>query len=189
MKSTDSIVNTLETRVRARVSAQRMVHIQRVAELAEAIGQANGLDGKQCYLAGLLHDVARDLDNEELFRLAPVQDDLEQAHPIMLHGRAGRALAESWGVHDPEVLDAIVGHVTGARPENSVAMAVFVADSAEPHRGVNDEVRQLALSGHLLEAYARTLKGKIDYLNDKGDPVHPRTLAAYAALRKHHADR
>lgn len=181
MSGTDTTVS-LSEKVRALVGPERWAHIQRVAELARAIAERNGLDGEKAYLAGLLHDAARDLPEAELLRLAPPENPVEEAHPLALHGRAARRLAEAWGVGDGEVLEAIEGHVFGVSPENGIGMALYVADVSEPGRGVNGEIRALALGGDLLEAYRRAVRNKVEYLKAKGVPIHPKTLEVYERL-------
>jgi predicted HD superfamily hydrolase involved in NAD metabolism len=173
---------SLSEKVRALVRPERWAHIQRVAELARSIAEQNGLDGEKAYLAGLLHDAARDLPEAELLRLAPPENPVEEAHPLALHGRAARRLAEAWGVEDGAVLEAIEGHVFGVDPENGIGMALYVADVSEPGRGVNGEIRALALEGNLLEAYRRAVRNKVEYLKAKGVPVHPKTLEVYQRL-------
>lgn len=172
----------LKERVKALVRPERWAHIQRVAALAREIAEKNGLDGERAYLAGILHDAARDLPLEELARLAPPENEVEEAHPLALHGRAARVLAEAWGVEDKEVLEAVEGHVYGVDPRNGLGMALYIADISEPGRGVNGEIRDLALSGNLLEAYRQAVRNKVEYLKGKGIPVHPRTLAVYQGL-------
>ena len=119
---------------------------------------------------------------EELRRLAPPENEVEEAHPLALHGRAARALAASWGVRDEEVLEAIEGHVYGVDPENGIGMALYVADVSEPGRGVNEEIRELALAGRLKEAYRLAVRNKVHYLKAKKIPIHPRTLEVYHSL-------
>jgi len=177
--------NTVSTRaiadkVRQQVSRKRWEHILRVAELAGEIAKANGLDPQKAYLAGLLHDVARELPEEELVRLCPPQNEVERSHPRSLHGCAGRKIADGWGVDDPEILDAVEGHVWGVSRGNLLGMAVYVADSSEPGRRVNERIRELALAGRLREAYAQAVAKKVEYLRAKGIPIHPRTLKSYA---------
>lgn len=171
-------------RVRAKLSAARFAHVMRVAELAETIARANRFDPgdlRATILAAVLHDVAREEDVETLFRLAPPENDMERRHPLSVHGRAGRAVAASWGVTDERVLDAIEGHVFGVRPGDRVGMAVYVADVSEPGRGVNDDVRELAM-GHLERAYRRAVQTKVGYLRSRGKDVHPRTLQVHEEL-------
>lgn len=181
MKNT-AFTDSLAEKVRSRVRPERFAHILRVAALAKEIAERNGLDGERAYLAGLLHDAARDLPEEELLALAPPENEVERAHPLSLHGRAARRLAEAWGVGDQEVLEAIEGHVYGVDPRNGIGVALYIADISEPGRGVNGEIRDLALSGKLWEAYRLAVENKVNYLRHKGVPIHPRTLEVYHSL-------
>jgi predicted HD superfamily hydrolase involved in NAD metabolism len=168
-------------RVRPLVKAERFEHIQRVADLAREIALANGLDAKKAYLAGILHDVARDMSNEELLRLAPPESEQDVKHPLSLHGRAARTVLERWGVTDPDILDAVEEHTTGPRDGKPLSVCVYVADVSEPGRGVNDHIRELAFT-NLERAYTEALFCKVRYLQFKGKSVHPRTMAAYERL-------
>jgi predicted HD superfamily hydrolase involved in NAD metabolism len=171
-------------RVRQLVSPRRFEHILRVATLADTIGRANGFtrgETRATALASTLHDAARDLAPEELFRLAPPECELERNHPVAVHGRAGRVLATQWGVSDERVLEAIEGHVFGVPVDNRVGMAVYVADVSEPGRGVNEEIRELAMKS-LFRAYQRAVDSKVKYLSAQGKTVHPRTLEVYEAI-------
>lgn len=171
-------------RVRTMVTLRRFDHIVRVAILAETIARANDFDRgelRSTSLAAMLHDVARDLSPERMFELAPPETDLERQHPLSVHGRAGRRIAECWGVTDERVLDAISGHVFGVSPNNRVGMAVYVADVSEPGRGVNDDIRKLAMT-NLFRAYQRAVDSKVCYLRSKGKAVHPQTLRVYEEI-------
>jgi predicted HD superfamily hydrolase involved in NAD metabolism len=173
-------------RVKALVTPARFEHIVRVAILAETIARANTFSPSNLRvtcLAAVLHDAARDLSAAELLALAPPENELEAQQPLSLHGRAGRRLAESWGVSDARVLDAVEGHVFGVTPGNFIGMAVYVADVSEPARGVNADIRELAMR-HLFRAYQRAVDAKVCYLRSKGKPVHPATLAVYRELRE-----
>ena len=170
--------------VRAGVSDERFAHIERVVELAVRIGEANGFspaDLARVELAALLHDAARDLDDATLVRLAPPQNQVEVDHPLSVHGRAGRRMAEGWGVTDESVLEAIEGHVFGVPLGNPVGTAVYVADVCEPGRGVNASLRELALTD-LDAAYRQAVGVKVEYLRSCGKEVHPATLKAYESL-------
>lgn len=170
-----------EERVRLMVKPRRYEHVLRVAELAAQIARANGLDDMRAYAAGVLHDIARDLPDHELLRLAPPECDIDAAHPLALHGRAARTLLERWGYQDQVVLDAVEDHTTGPRGGNPVSSCVYIADVSEPGRGVNADIRELALTD-LTAALERAIVSKVTYLQGRGIQVHPRTLKAYHAL-------
>lgn len=170
-----------EDRVRLMVRPKRYQHVLRVAELACQIACANGLDESRAYAAGILHDIARDLPDAELLRLAPPEHPIDAAHPLALHGRAARTLLERWGYRDLVVLEAVEDHTTGPRGGNPVSACVYVADVSEPGRGVNEDIRELALRD-LDAALHRAIASKVTYLQGRGIQVHPRTLQAYYAL-------
>lgn len=170
-------------RVRPLVKQERFAHIERVACLARDIALANGLDADKAYLAGILHDVARDMGDAELLRLAPPESEVDVQHPLSLHGRAARTILECWGVTDSDILDAVEEHTTGPRDGKPLSICVYVADVSEPGRGVNDHIRELAFSD-LERAYREALCCKVQYLQRKGKTVHPRTMAAYENLRQ-----
>ncbi len=189
-----------EARVRLMVRPRRFEHVQRVAVLARQIAVANHLDDGQierAYAAGILHDIARDLPDAELLRLAPQQlrdlpdaellrlappeCEIDALHPLALHGRAARTLLEHWGYRDEVVLEAVEDHTTGPRGGNPVSACVYIADVSEPGRGVNDDIRELAMHD-LGAALNRAIVSKVTYLQGRGITVHPRTLTAYRAL-------
>lgn len=170
-----------EDRVRLMVRPRRFEHVLRVAELARHIALSNGADPERAYAAGILHDIARDLPDAELLRLAPPECDIDSAHPLALHGRAARTLLTRWGYHDPVVLEAVEDHTTGPRGSNDVAACVYIADVSEPGRGVNADIRELAVHD-LTSALERAIVSKVTYLQGRGIQVHPRTLRAYYAL-------
>lgn len=170
-----------EQRVRLMVRPRRYEHVQRVAELSALIARSNGLDEGRAFAAGLLHDIARDLPDSELLRLAPPECDIDAAHPLALHGRAARTLLAHWGYADQTVLEAVEDHTTGPRGGNEVSACVYIADVSEPGRGVNADIRELALRD-LNAALERAIVSKVSYLQGRGIEVHPRTLRAYHAL-------
>jgi predicted HD superfamily hydrolase involved in NAD metabolism len=171
-------------RVKALVTPERFEHIMRVTQLSETIARANHFTGSELRatcLAAVLHDVARDLPDETLFELSPPDSEMEKSHPMSVHGRAGRKIAQAWGINDERVLEAIEGHVFGVHFDNRVGMAVYVADVSEPARGVNDDIRDLAMT-NLFRAYQRAVDSKVNYLRSKGKSVHPATLQVYQEL-------
>lgn len=166
------------------VSSDRFRHIQRVADLAEEIARANGFSEEEVratLLAAILHDAARELPARSLLKLAPARVPVESEHPLTVHGRAGRRMAELWGVTDERVLQAIEGHVFGVDESNRIGVAVYIADVSEPGRNVNADIRSLAMQD-LSAAYRLAVRAKVHYLTSVGKPVHPDTMRVYEAI-------
>ena len=168
-------------KVMNQLSQDRYEHVLRVLTLADKISQVNNFSPSQQHAtaqAAILHDIARELSPKEMFKLVSPQLDTERICYLTLHGKAGRKLALDWGVRDESVLNAIEGHLFGVSSKDSVGMAVYVADVSEPGRGVNQDIRELALRS-LDRAYQRAVISKVNYLQSRGKMIHPDTLKVY----------
>lgn len=169
---------------RMRLSDKRFDHTLRVAETAERLAGLHGLDPTKARLAGLLHDVARETEGDELLRMAgesglPV-DEPEREKPMLLHGPVAAEIAETdLGVRDGAVLEAVRVHTTGASGMGPLSLAVFVADKIEPGREGDwvEKLRELA-ERDLREAARASLASSISYTEERGRTVHPRSREA-----------
>ncbi len=165
-----------------RLSEKRYAHTLRVAGTAEHLAGLHGLDPKKARLAALLHDSAREVDEEELSRVADeegiVRSELERERPVLLHGPVAAKLAQKdLGVKDEEVLEAVRVHTMGEPGMGPLALALYVADKIEPDRdqpGVED-LRKLAPE-NLRRAAVAALKDSISYNERRDRPNHPKSL-------------
>lgn len=170
--------------VKNSLSRKRFDHVLRVTNLASEIAISNDFSQREfeaATVAAFLHDIAREFSQEEMFLITKPEIKAEEEHFMMLHGKAARTLAQSWGIDDLDVLESIEGHVLGVYPSNKIGMAVYVADVSEPGRGVNDEIRELAFLD-LLAAYKKAINTKIDYLKSRSKEIHPQTLKIYKEI-------
>ena len=178
----DALLEAAEGYARERLSNRRYAHTLRVAETAERIAEIHGLDSKKARLAGLLHDAAREVGKEELLRVAEEDDlavgDFEHERPMLLHGRVAAELARrDLGVKDGEILDAVRAHTTGEPEMGPLALTLFVADKVEPGReGPSvEDLRELACKD-LRRSACAALEASISHNEDRGRPVHPKSL-------------
>jgi len=168
----------------SRLPAERRQHSLRVAEVAVKLADRYGADPDKARLAGLFHDYARDLPEDLLLRLAQeaglMVGEIEKCHPVLLHGRVGAfLLRKELGLEDPEVLQAIARHSTGATSMGLLDKIIYLADLIEPGRnfpGV-EELRSLAFED-LDAALLKALDSAIIYIIEKGWPLHPDTVYA-----------
>ncbi len=169
---------------RQRLSDKRYNHTLRVAETAERLARLHGLDPAKARLAGLLHDVARETDGDELLRIAaknslPVGDP-EREKPMLLHGPVAAELAEiDLEMRDEAVLEAVRVHTTGAPGMGPLSLVVFVADKIEPGREGDwvEELRELA-EKDLGEAARASLESSISFNEGRGRAIHSRSREA-----------
>lgn len=175
---------------RERLSAKRYGHTLRVAETAEDLARAHGLDPGRARLAALLHDAARELSPEEFLGLAddwnlPV-GEAERENPKLLHGPVAAELARrELGVGDGEVLDAVREHTTGRPGMGPLSLVLYVADKIEPARDYPsvENLRRLARED-LRGAAAESLRRSIAHNEERGRPTHPASLGTLRWLEK-----
>ena len=140
----------IENDVRRSLDFDRYIHSRNVALLSWDLCQHFGLDAKKGYLAGIAHDMCKELGDERLIRLALADggrlSKLEQKKPGLLHARAAAVLVKKkYGITCEDILEAIRYHTTGASEMCSLSKVVYVADKLEMSRlGVDPELRKLA---------------------------------------------
>jgi len=171
--------------LKAELSEKRYLHSVRVMETCESLAIQYKLDAEKAKIAGLLHDCARELSNDELKQMLNKNsieiNVIESDQPILLHAKASGIYAkEKYGINDEDILSAISCHTTGKANMTKIDIIVFLADYIEPGRkfpGV-DEVRNIAYND-IESALTITLKNTIDHVVGRGNIIHPDTERAF----------
>lgn len=164
----------------------RYQHTLGVASTAVLLAQAYGADEQQAKVAGLLHDCAKCMPNEERVDYCLNHNvevsQAERENLTLLHAKCGAILAkEKYGVQDPEILHAIQVHTTGVPAMSLLDKIIFVSDYIEPHRCKAprlDELRKLAPNNLNLTVYY-ILEDTVHHLNQRNAAVDPTTQDAY----------
>ncbi len=167
------------------LSRQRWEHSLGVAEVAEGLCGRFGVPSWKGVFVGLTHDLAREMEEGELLRLAAGEPltDLERRHPVLLHGRAAAALLRRAGVEDPEILEAVADHVVGRPGMGVLARILFVSDLLEPGRSfLEDGFRSAVLGLDLDGMVLRVLEKVFDHLRREGWPIAEPALRMYEEL-------
>ena len=179
----DALLEAAGAFARERLSEQRYDHTVRVADTAERLARAHGLDPERTRLAALLHDAARETEPEDFLRLAETWDlhvgEPERQSPKLLHAPVAAELARrELGVEDEEVLEAVRAHTVGEPGMGPLALALYVADKIEPARDYPSvgRIRELARQD-LSEAAAEALRRVVAHNEGRGRPVHPSSRA------------
>ncbi len=175
-----------------RLSVKRYTHSVGVANTAARLaGMFNG-DIERAYLAGLMHDYARELSEEELLELTAKHnlstDGVELMQTALLHGPVGAWLLEQEGIiTDQQVLDAIRWHTTGHPDMDQLARIIYISDYIEPGRnfpGV-DVLRQITNKDLNLGVLAG-LDHTLGFLVQRNNFIHPLSIAARNRLLEEH---
>lgn len=122
------------------VSKKRLAHSASVARLCRQLAKAHGLDEHKAWLAGLFHDIAKDLPQEEQRQwVEAVNPQGLREHHAIWHGYAGsEIIRRNYGIKDPVIQNAIFNHVKGTSYD-PYAMIVFISDKLDPLRGYDSE--------------------------------------------------
>lgn len=172
-----------KTMLRKRLSPKRYMHSVGVANTAAKLAGMYDGDVRKAYLAGLLHDFAREVPDNELLEIALEHDltidEAELMQPNLLHGPVGAWLLKEQGIiTDDEILEAIRWHTTGNPDMGQLARIVCLADYIEPNRvypGV-ELLRQIAyrnLNAGLLASLDQTIL----HLMHESSLIHPYSIA------------
>jgi len=180
----------LQALMEKRLSPRRWRHSLGVAETADRLAAHWGVDPRKAYLAGILHDYAREIPRETLPGIAEAYGcqvlEPEREHPVVLHATVGAILAErELGIDDPEVLQAIARHTLGAADMSILDKIIFLADVIEPNRDYDgvEELRHLAVTD-LNQAMLAALDYNIAYFIKKQELIHPLTMVTRESIAK-----
>lgn len=182
MEATYLHKSEIEEKLRKKQNEKRFRHTIGVQYTSVCLAMCYGADLEKASMAGLLHDCAKHISNEELLRRCRKHElavtEAEEQNPFLLHAKYGAWLAKhKYGIGDSEILDAITYHTTGRPAMTLLEKIVFTADYIEPSRNQApnlDELRRLAFR-NLDEAVWRISEQTLDYLKSGGGTIDPTT--------------
>ncbi len=171
--------------IRKRLGEKRFNHSMCVAQAARELAEQYGADPERAYTAGILHDVMKEAPGEEQLQTIAsagiILTDVERANQKLWHAVAGYAYCrDTLHVTDSGILDAIRYHTTGRADMTLLEKCVYIADFISADRdypGV-EEIRACARRG-LTAVMLEGMKFTIAELAEKGQAIHPDTVAAY----------
>lgn len=168
--------------LKEKLNEHRYIHSLNVSKTAIKMAKLYNADVDKANIAGLVHDCAKNLSNDELLEICKHNkieiDSICEKTPQLLHGVAGSIIAkEVMGINDDEILSAIKYHTVGKKNMNLLEKIIYVADYIEPGRdfpGV-DELRKATFSNlddGLLMAFNSTIK----YVIERNQLIHMNTI-------------
>ena len=122
--------------IRTQMDDARYAHSCSVARLCRELARAHHYDEHKAYLAGLFHDVAKDMPKEEQAKwIEACFPEAIDEHKAIWHGYVGSVVVDRvFGIRDGAIRNAICSHVKGTSYD-PYAMMVFIADKLDPLRG------------------------------------------------------
>lgn len=169
---TDLNVSEIKEYLSKNLSEKRYKHSLNVAAAAKKLAEINGVDAKKCYLAGLLHDICKEIPAKnqlELMQRSGFEySGVELGAPKTHHAIAGaQFVREKYGITDPDILTPIRWHTVGKGGMNIYEQILYMADLISDERSYNgaQELRALtyrSLNRGLYEAFKFMLIDKAE---------------------------
>jgi predicted HD superfamily hydrolase involved in NAD metabolism len=167
-----------------KLPSHRYKHTQGVVKSAIELSKRFTVDINKTKYAALIHDNAKDLEENELIKLANEYnleiDEVTKTEPALLHALVGCVLAKTkFGVEDKEILEAIKYHTTGKANMNKLEKIIYLADYIEEGRNFPEveNIREAA-KNNLDEAVLLALDNSIQYIIQSCKLIHPFTIEA-----------
>jgi predicted HD superfamily hydrolase involved in NAD metabolism len=159
------------------LSPEKLKHSYSVAMFAAELAPKYALDTVKARTAGLLHDCAKFMTDEEVVDFFKKRSktlkyfkDIIKFSPCLLHSFAGKIVAkEKFKIKDINILNAINNHTLGRKNMSAIEKIVFVADCISYDRkwGYVKRIRNLA-KNDLNKAFFEVLTKKIEHIIGKG---------------------
>jgi nicotinate-nucleotide adenylyltransferase len=157
--------------IKEHLSAKRYGHSLNVAAECRKLAEKYGEDPDKAYFAGLLHDVCKELPEDEQRELVISSGFIYSREELdtksLHHAIAGAGFVKKhFGVEDIDILNAIRFHTVGRAGMSRLEEIVYLGDliSAERDYKDVDKMRKLAytsLNAAMLEAFAFSIKSVI----------------------------
>lgn len=180
----------LRESMRLVLNKSRYQHVLGVEEVAVDLAVIHGSHTNKARTAGILHDCAKFLTEDELLRESkkynlPISE-AESRSVYLLHAKVGAVYAkEKYGVVDEDVLNAITFHTTGRPGMTLLEKIVFTADYIEPNREPLPRIEEIRIAAYdnLDLAIFMVLENTLNYLQSIDATIDNRTNETYIYYR------
>lgn len=126
--------------LKSKVSEKRYAHCINVGNMAKKLAKCHNADEKKAYIAGILHDIAKEMTYEEQLEILQginfFPPEYSRYNCKVFHGWVGSVYAKKYlGITDTDVLNAIRYHTTARKSMSTLEKIIFNADciSIERH--------------------------------------------------------
>lgn len=154
-------------RINEYLKPERRDHSLEVAKLAMEIASSNNLERPhKYYLAGLLHDIGKEINRNEQERIMDAfYPSYKKIGAFAYHQFVGEYIAKNkFIVNDEDILKAIKFHATGNENMSVVGRIIYAADKIEPTREFDStSLIQACLLNHEL-GFIEVLKANKEFL-------------------------
>ena len=171
--------------IKSMMSENRYNHCVNVSKEAVKLAKRYGGDEEKAAVAGILHDITKEMPKEEQLQIMHdsdiILDDIQKNAPKLWHGISGSVyIKKHFGIEDEDILNAICYHTTGRAGMSLLEKIIFVADFTSEERTYKGVATMRKKSRKSLEdAMLYGFKFTFSDLSSRELAIHPDELACY----------
>lgn len=174
--------------VKKKLKPSRYQHSINVMNRAVELAERFGADPVKARLAGLLHDVMKNVPSKEMLQFIEDSDIIllyaDLCAPQLWHAIAGAAyMKRELKIDDEDVLNSVRYHTTGRAGMSLLEKIIYLADLTSAERDYPDVKKTRKIVDESLDkGMLYSMKFLITDLVEQGKVLHPDTLACYDEL-------
>lgn len=166
----------------------RYTHSLNVAQEAVTLAKMYGGDEHKAYIAGVLHDITKEIPKEEQLQIIRdggiILDSVQQNAPKLWHAVSGSVyIQKRLGITDTDIINAVRYHTTGRAGMSLLEKIIYVADFTSAERSYDDvEIMREKSRKSLEEAILYSCQFFLQSFSVKQIAIHPDQLFCYNDL-------
>lgn len=173
-------IEKIKEELKKMLTPSRYEHSLKVAEEAKLLAKKYQYDEKKAYLAGLIHDIAKDLTEEEskawIEKYELPKELLEENNRNLKHADIGAVIAKEKYHLEDDICNAIKFHTIGNEKMDLLAKIVFLADKIGRKNLPKDlEIVKKIAYQNIDKSLKYCLEREEKYLQQKGIKIHKDT--------------
>lgn len=183
-------INEIKEYLQKNLKPSRYEHILGVAETAKKLASVYGVDENKAEIAGLAHDVAKNLSREEMLQIIKENNIslslVEENNLNLWHSVIAPIVAKNeLQINDEEILESLRWHTTGKENMSVLEKIIYIADMIEPGRKMFEGLEEIrsATFENLDKGVYVGLTHSIKYILDNDHLIDENTIRARNYLK------
>ncbi len=169
----ERITGTARLLISIMLREKRANHTYNVARYARKLAEIHGEDIRKANVAGLLHDIMKqtDEDTQRRYTARVIGEEKAMSKNLsVIHGFArARFMRSELGIEDEDVLNAVMNHTCGRAGMSRLEKIIYLADMLSPERNYPEKEGLVRLAEKDLDtAMEAALSESISWIESKG---------------------
>ena len=184
-----NLITRIKNDLKNNLSDFRYEHCLLVADEAKKLAHHYHIDENNAYIAGLVHDIAKEFDDKEnaywIEKYHLSSDLYKPEFKKIIHANIGVVVAKELYSLDDDICNAVCYHTIGNVPMSLLDKIVFISDKiARKNRSpIIEQTASLAYQD-IVKAMLFFIENEKSYLESRGESMHPTTLKLLDCLKK-----